>query len=157
MLKTINSPSVTPQQEAHGVTARKTIRWLRISYWVGALFDAFVLLPMLSTKVAQVAFGIPNFNPGPDFRYAIYLAASLMLGWVCLLIWADRKPLERKGVLLLTVIPVLAGIIVAGVYAVAAGFISVGKMLPVWIMQGILLILFGFSYMQATRVKASVV
>ncbi len=132
----------------------KTIRFLRVSYWAGAIFDALVLIPMLSPRVASVAFGFPNFSPGNDFRYAIYIAASLMLGWVSLLIWADRKPIERRGVLLLTVIPVLAGIILSGVYAVLSGFIPVGNMLPMWIMQGILMLLFGFSYLNANRLEA---
>lgn len=34
-------------------------------------------------------------------------ACALMWGWTFLLIWADRKPLERRGVILLTVFPVV--------------------------------------------------
>ena len=83
----------------------KAIKLLRVSYWVGAIFDALVIIPMLLPQVASVAFGIPNFNPGNDYKYAMGIAASLMLGWVCLLLWADRKPVERKGVLLLTIFP----------------------------------------------------
>ena len=129
----------------------KTIKLLRVSYWAGAVFDALVLIPMLSPQVASAAFGIPNFNPGNDFGYAIYIAASLMLGWVLLLIWADRKPVERRGVLLLTVIPVLIGIMLSGAYAVTSGFIPLGNMLPMWTLQGMLVLLFGFSYLKATR------
>ena len=125
------------------------IKFLRISYWAGAIFDALVIVPMLSPKVASVAFGIPNFNPGSDYRYAIYIAASLMLGWVCLLIWADRRPVERRGVLLLTIFPVLTGLVISGVYAVTSNMIPINKMLPTWIMQGILALLFGFSYLNA--------
>lgn len=125
------------------------IKFLRISYWAGAIFDALVIVPMLSPKVASVAFGIPNFNPGSDYRYAIYIAASLMLGWVCLLIWADRKPVERRGVLLLTIFPVLTGLVISGIYAVASNLIPMDKMVPTWIVQGILAILFGYSYLNA--------
>jgi hypothetical protein len=64
----------------------KAIKFLRVSYWVGAVFDALVIIPMLSPKVPSIVFGIPNFNPGNDFRYAISIAASLILGWVSLLI-----------------------------------------------------------------------
>ncbi len=129
----------------------KAIKFLRASYWVGAFFDALVIVPMLSPRVASVVFGIPNFNPGNDYGYAMYIAASLMLGWVSLLIWANRKPVERRGVLLLTVFPVLTGLIVSGVHAVVAGFIPVDRMLPTWIMQGILALLFGFSYLNANK------
>lgn len=125
------------------------IKFLRISYWVGAIFDALVIVPMLSPQVASVAFGIPNFNPGNDYGYAMRIGASLMLGWVCLLIWADRKPVERKGVLLLTIFPVVVGLIFSGAHAVATNLIAVDKMLPTWIMQGVLVLLYGFSYLNA--------
>ena len=49
--------------------------------------------------VAVSAFGmqLKNFAPGADYRYAMGMGASLMLGWTALLIWADRKPIERRG------------------------------------------------------------
>jgi hypothetical protein len=129
------------------------IKFLRISYWAGAVFDALVLIPMLSPRVGGIAFGIPNFNPGNDYAYAMYLAASLMAGWVLLLIWADQKPLERKGVLLLTVFPVLVGLTLSGIYAVTSNLMAFDKMLPVWFMQGALVLLFGFSYQNARGLK----
>lgn len=129
----------------------KANKFLRVSYWVGAIFDALVIVPMLSPKVASVAFGISKFNPGSDYRYAIYTAASLMLGWVFLLIWADRKPVERRGVLLLTIFPVLTGLVISGVYAVTSNLIPINMMLPTWIVQGMLALLFGFSYLNANR------
>jgi len=133
----------------------KTIKFLRVSYWAGAIFDALLLIPMLSSKVASALLGIPNFTPGSDYRYAIYVAASLMAGWVSLLIWADRKPVERRFVLLLTVCPVLACLIAAGIYAVTSGFVPVGYMLPIWIQQGILAFLFSFSYLNANKLDVS--
>jgi len=36
--------------------------------------------------------------------------APLMAGWTVLLLWADRQPLERRGVLPITVLPVIAGL-----------------------------------------------
>ena len=64
----------------------RAVKFLRVSYWVGAVFDALVIIPMLSPQVAGVVFGIPNFNPRNDYGYAMGIAASLMLGWVSLLI-----------------------------------------------------------------------
>ncbi len=85
---------------------------------------------MLSPKAASLAFGIPNFEPGNDYRYAMLIAATLMLGYIDLLVWADRKPVERKGVLLLTIFAVLAGLIVFSACAVTSGFVAADKMLP---------------------------
>lgn len=136
------------------MSERKQVAILRASYWVGAIFDALVLVAMLSPQIGGVVFGIPDFNPGNDYKYAMSIAASLMVGWVFLLIWADRKPVERSGVLLLTVFPVLVGLIFSGVYAVTSGFVVLDNMLPTWIVQGLLVLLFGSSYLEARKLTA---
>ncbi len=118
---------------------RKQIIWLRISYWVGAVADGFATYRMLFPKIAH----------GVEYRYALGLAASLMLGWTILLIWADRKPLERKGVLLLTVFPVIPGLFLAESYAVFSGVMPLETMLPTGILLVGLIALFSFSYFNA--------
>ena len=120
--------------------------FLRISYWFGAVLDGLMVIPMLCPGIASVMFGIDNFNPGNDYKYAMMVSASLMLGWTVLLIWADRKPIERKGVIMITVIPVVVGLILAGTFAVYCGLIKIEKMIPTWIIQLTLLILFCYSY-----------
>jgi hypothetical protein len=119
---------------------------LRISYWFGAVIDGLMVIPMLCPGIAGIMFGIDNFNPGNDYKYAMMVGASLMFGWTVLLIWADRKPVERKGVIIITVIPVLIGLILAGAFAVSSGLIKIEKMIPTWIIQSVLLILFCYSY-----------
>ncbi len=118
---------------------RNRIIWLRISYWVGAVADGFATYRMLFPKIAH----------GVEYRYALGLAASLMFGWTILLIWADRKPLERKGVLLLTAFPVVSGLLLAELYAVLCGIIPLERMLPTGISLLGLIILFSFSYFYA--------
>ena len=118
---------------------KNQVIWLRISYWVGAIADGLATLRMLFPKIAY----------GVEYRYALGLGASLMLGWSFLLIWADRKPLERKGVILLTVFPVITGLILAEIYALVSGLVTLEKMLPTVIILGALFILFTFSYFNA--------
>ena len=120
--------------------------FLRISYWFGAVLDGLMVIPMLCPRIGGIMFGIDNFNPGNDYKYAMMVSASLMLGWTVLLIWADRKPIERKGVIMITVIPVVVGLILAGTFAVYCGLIKIEKMIPTWIIQSALLILFCYSY-----------
>ncbi len=85
--------------------------------------------------------------PGGDaYLYASRVGASLMLGWAFLLIWGSRRPIERKGVLLLTVVPVLAGLLAASVLAVRSGFVRVGAMLPLWVFYGVILPLYVIAY-----------
>jgi len=75
----------------------------------------------------------------------------LMLGWTALLLWADRKPLERKGVLLITLLPVVLGLVVNEIVAVRAGFLSVESTAPVWVVQALITVLFVFSYLNARK------
>ena len=119
---------------------------LRISYWAGAIVDGVAALAMIFPALGKKMFGLTNFNPGPDYSFAMGMSASLMLGWTALLIWADRDPLSRKGILLLTVFPVIFGIVIAEIIVVASGLIAVGQMIPLWIIQVSLSILFIFSY-----------
>lgn len=124
------------------------IRWLRLSYWFGAFVDALAAVAMLFPEVGRAVYGIAGFEPGVDYRYAMGLGASLMLGWTLLLIWADRSPLERRGVLPITVF-VIAGLAWAGAYAVSSGLIALPRMIPTWVMQGMLVCLFLYSYVRA--------
>jgi hypothetical protein len=126
---------------------------LRISYWFGAVLDGGMVIPMLFLSVGGAMFGIDNFNPGNEYKYAMMVGASLMLGWTVLLIWADRKPLERKGVILITVIPVVTGMVLAGIFAVSVGMVKVESMVPTWILQAILLILFSYSYFSTSNAE----
>jgi hypothetical protein len=127
--------------------------WLRVAYRAGAGFDALALVPMLVPSVGAKAFGLADFAPGPEYRYAMGLAASLMAGWTLLLLWADRKPVERRGVLPLTVV-VVAGLAAAGAYAVASGMVAFERMLPTWISQAVLAALFLFAYGDSRRARS---
>jgi hypothetical protein len=108
----------------------------------------------LSPKLGGSIYGISNFNPAYEYRYAMGLGATLMLGWTFLLMWADRRPVERRGVLLLTVFPVLCGLIISGIYAVTTGLIPADRMIPTWIFQGIVTGFFLFSYYYTRNLQA---
>lgn len=125
---------------------------LRISYWAGAIVDGFAALAMIFPALGKKIFGLTDFAPGPDYTFAMGMGASLMLGWTALLLWADRDPLARKGILLLTVFPVIFGIVIAEIMAVRSGLIAVRWMTPLWVMQAMLSILFIFSYQNAREV-----
>ena len=129
------------------------VRWLRISYWAGAILDALAALSILSPEVFAATNGLQNFHPGIEYRYAMGMGASLMLGWTALLLWADRKPLERKGVLLITLLPVVLGLALNEIVAVRGGFLSIWMTVPVWFVQAVITSLFIFSYLNARRLQ----
>ena len=125
---------------------KKAIKLLRVSYWVGAVLDGINVIPLAFPRLGGAMLGIPDLNPTPELKYISYIGASLMLGWTILLIWADRKPLERKGVLLITVFPVVIGIAVSGLFLAASGVVSLYSLIPLFIVQLFITALFLFSY-----------
>ena len=120
----------------------KPVIWLRISYWTGAIADGLVGVLIL----------IPDRMGETGFRYPMGLAASLMFGWAALLIWADRRPAERRGVLPLTAAVVL-GLLASGVLAVAAGIFPLARILPTTVLGVVLIALFVFSYLKAGKAE----
>jgi predicted CoA-binding protein len=133
------------------------VRWLRLSYWVGAIADGAAAVAMAVPEVGAAVYQMESFEPGAAYRYATRLGASLMLGWTVLLLWADRKPVERRGVLPITVL-VIAGLAWAGAYAVSVDLITLPMMVPTWVLQGILAALFLYSYFRSlgTTAEASI-
>jgi len=92
------------------------------------------------------------FQPGLDYRYAMYMGARLMFGWTVLLLWAERKPLERKGVLLVTLL-VIVGEAATQAWGIAVGFVPFQTLLPAFGLQIMLGTLFIFSYVMAARIS----
>jgi hypothetical protein len=99
----------------------REVRWLRVSYWVGAIVDALAFLEMLFPGTLRALLGDPGQEFSVEYRLAQAFGAPLMIGWTVLLLWADRKPLERKGVLVITVFPVVSGLLIRGVVGAATG------------------------------------
>lgn len=119
----------------------------RAACLIGGALDALTLAPMLAPSLGAKVFGIAGFAPGPDYRYAMHLAASLMLAWTLLLFWSARRPRERAAVLLLTGI-LVCWLMAAGVQAVRSGFVSLASMLPLLAMQSGLVALFLAAYVR---------
>jgi hypothetical protein len=126
------------------------IVWLRVSFWIGAVFDLLDGLAMLFPGLLGVDKVLSIFSPTPASRFAFGMGAPVMLGWTVLLLWADRKPLERKDVLPITVLVVL-GEVANEIVAARAGSIPTATLVPTWILQAAVGGLFIFSYLNARR------
>jgi len=118
---------------------------LRIAFLVGALTDGLAILPMLVPPLASILWGFDDLS-GP-YRFAMGYGASLMLGWTGLLLWAYQSPKERRFVAALTVL-VIWGLVLTEVAAVLSGHLAPWRMVPTWLLQAGLLLLFagGFHY-----------
>jgi len=135
----------------------RRILWLRISYWTGAVFDGLWVIPMLFPQLGMAIYGIEGVAVNGGLRFALAVGAALMAGWTFLLIWADRKPVERRGIILLTIFPVKFGLDLANIYLFVYKYVTIGDMIPSWIMAVLLYALFIFSYVNSrSLVKPSV-
>lgn len=67
-----------------------------------------------------------------------------MLGWTLLLVWASRRPLERRIVAPLTFL-VVSGLVGAEIAGAEAGVVDAWRLVPTWCLQACLLLLFGWA------------
>jgi peptidoglycan/LPS O-acetylase OafA/YrhL len=118
-------------------------RLLRRAFLLGAITDALALVPMLVPGMASLLWGFSDAS-GP-YRFAMGYGASLMLGWTALLVWAYRRPIERRFVAVLTIL-VIYGLLATEIAAVWSGHLEAWRMLPTWCVQGVLLFLFASAY-----------
>ena len=127
------------------------VRWLRRSYRAGAVVDALAALGMAVPALYGPTLRFSReFDRGrSEFAYALRTGAPLMAGWTVLLMWADRKPMERRGILPITIAPVIAGLMVNDAEAVRAGRLSGLSVAPVRVLQVVLTGLFGYSLVKA--------
>lgn len=126
---------------------KSQVIWLRVAFWAGAVAGAYVAFTMLFPQPG----GHPDFSSDWGFRYAMAFGAALMVGWTVLLIWADRKPLERRGILVITVFPVIVGLQLSKLVLHQAGLISNPFPLSSFIVPSVLSVLFLGAYANSFR------
>ena len=121
----------------------KQAQLLRAAFATGAIIDALALWPMVFPALGKVLWGIEDASG--SYRFAMGYGAALMLGWTGLLIWAYQRPIERRMIAALTIL-VIGGFVVTEITCVMAGSMALWRMIPTWILQAILLGLFGIGY-----------
>ena len=122
------------------------ITFIKSVYWIAAAVDAAVALGMVFPPLIQPALQIAASPTTVETRYALGSGAALMFGWTALLIWASVEPVARRGVLLLTAVPVIAGLALSTLYGHVHGYIPRGGALSVWTLQGVLVALLAAAY-----------
>ena len=119
---------------------------IRIAFLVGAFTDGLAIIPMLSRRVGVALFGGDASQDSAPYRYAMGIGASLMAGWTLLLMWGAFNPIERRGLLLLTVFPVIAGIVLATIVAVNNRVVLRSRLVPVWVHLGFVSLFYIVAY-----------
>jgi hypothetical protein len=124
---------------------KNKIIWLRIAYWSGAIVDGLAAILLTFPDLNAWFSGATLINGFPIFRSVNAQAAALMWGWTLLLLWADRQPLERRGVLVLTLFPVLTLLIGSRIQEMLVYQASLLRNLPLFGLQLSLVTLFIYS------------
>ena len=107
---------------------RKSVILLRISYWVAAIADFVVAVLVL----------FPSRMGVTQFVYPMGLMSAVAFSWGIMLILADRKPVERRWVLLPTILVVfLLG--AAGIFAALRNLIGTSRF--IWTSVAVYLVL----------------
>lgn len=121
------------------------------SYVYGAVVDAGAAVAMaFPDRFSAARRYLLPFDPNrPEFKYGMRYGVPLMVGWTVLLIWAAFDPVGRRDVLLITVVPVVAGFMLHAALGVRSGQLRRG---PVWAeraLQVALVALFLSAYLLA--------
>jgi hypothetical protein len=123
------------------------------SYWIGIVADAVATLLLFLPTVANVILRPQPFEITPMYLYVSRVAGALMLGWTVLLFWAQLKPIERAGILLITLFPVVTVLAGAAVLVAKSNQIPASSMMPMFILYLAVYCTFIPSYVWAKRQK----
>lgn len=134
---------------------RDDVRWLRAAYWIGALVDVFFGIAMLHPPLLRLALQAPDLIVTVETRVALGMGAPLMFAWATLLFWADRAPLARKDVLVITCVPNVAGLMVTSIFALSADVLAWPGAISSWLLGGALVSIFLIGYGTARRAEAA--
>ena len=122
---------------------------LRTAYWIGAIADAINGIGMVFPRLLSPMLKLDEVPTSIEVRSALGMGAALMFGWTALLLWANQRPVERKGVLALTVFPVIIGLALTTLYGYLNGYIPLAGAVPIWIFQACLTAVFVSAYFLA--------
>ncbi|MFC2000906.1 hypothetical protein ACFLUZ_00165 [Chloroflexota bacterium] len=100
---------------------KKRLFLIIIAYWLGVGADALWAVGLLFPQIFGILMGNPDFNPDLQTRTIMGIGGTLMTGWIFLLLWAVREPIERRVVILLTAFPVVFGLFIVTLIGVLAG------------------------------------
>ena len=113
------------------------VKWLRISYWAAAIADFTVAALVL----------IPGRMGVEQYVYPMGLMSAVAFSWGVMLIFADRRPVERRWMLVPTMLVVaLLGIV--GLHAGLTGLLPLIQIIPSTCASVMIFLLLIYSYLK---------
>jgi hypothetical protein len=126
---------------------------LKTAFLIGAVADGVIAIEWFLISLGLIDLPVhPSFfvGSGQDFQFALSSGALFMMGWALLLYWGSLRPIERRGILLLTASMLFVAILSDGI--VFAHLFSTRQLLLGTSVKLSLVILFAGSYWQSRRV-----
>ena len=121
------------------------------SYWIGILADALATWLLFSPTLAGVVLQPQSFELSASYLYVSRIAGALMFGWTVLLFWAQRKPVERADILLITLFPVVTLLAVAAGLAAGSNEMPAARLVPMFVLYFFVYCTFIPSFLWAKR------
>ena len=127
---------------------KKKMFLIILPYWLGIAADALWAVGLLVPQIFGILTGRPDFDPDLQTKFIMGIGGSLMTGWTLLLLWAIRKPIERRMVILLTAFPV-----VFGMFLISTTEVVYGNAYLIWAMIKtiVLMVTMVTSYILASK------
>ena len=126
--------------------------WLiKLPYWLGAAADALWAFALLFPPVFAVLTGVDEFSPNWQVQSVMAIGGIVIAGWTVLLLWAVRRPIERRFVILLT------ALVVAALFLLTLINVLKGNLNEIWILVKCLVLFMAMltSYFLAGRVDGT--
>jgi hypothetical protein len=106
-----------------------TMVLIKTPYWLGIAADALWAVALFYPPLFGSLTGTPDFDPDMQVRLIMGIGGTVMAGWTLLLLWAVRRPIERRFVILLTAYPVVLGMFIVSLL----GYLD-GRTSNLWIL-----------------------
>ena len=91
---------------------------LKTAFLIGAVADGVIAIEWFLISLGLVDLPVhPSFfvGSGQDFQFVLSIGGLFMMGWAFLLYWGSFRPIERRGVLLLTAAMLFIAILSDGI------------------------------------------
>ena len=126
---------------------------IKLPYWLGIGADALWAVALLFPQVYGILTVQTDFNPDLQTKLIMGIGGSLMTGWTLLLIWAVINPIERRFIALLTVFPVIFGLLIVTLIGIREGN---GSNIWILIKISILCVMMITSYILAGKMNKKI-
>ena len=129
---------------------KKRLFVIKFAYWLGIAADGLWAVALFVPPIFGFLTGTLGFSPDEQVRLIMGIGGSLMTGWTLLLVWAVRKPFERRVVILLTAFPVVFGLFVVTLI----GFLG-GNTSSIWILVKTIILMISMitSYLLSGKIE----